>query len=349
MEAEGRMTVKFRASYARYLLILALAVTCLGMPRHAASQVGPVAPQPPQPAAKDAVKADDAKKGQKGDPVKEALEKFRSMSFYDFVQWLRDHGLSIVIILLLATSVLWLANRLHKRLVALIAAHAPRGSAVEQENRARTLVGVLHNALRTAVIVLAATMVLDEIGVPIGPLLGGVAVVGLAVAFGAQSLIKDYFTGFLVLLEQQYMIGDVVKISGITGQVEQITLRLTVLRDMEGSVHFIPHGQINTVSNMTHGWSQAMFDLNVASSEPVERVRDLFYELAGQLRGDTTFGPMILNDPQMLGIDSLGDASFTVRFALRTMPLNRWQVKREMLRRIKDKFQELQIKVTVAA
>src|SRR5205085_8279414 len=122
--------------------------------------------------------------------------------------------------------------RLHKRMVALSAGHAPRGNTVEQESRARTLVGVLHNALRTTVIVVATIMVLQEIGVPIGPLLGSVAVVGLAVAFGAQSLIKDYFTGFLVLLEQQYMIGDVVKISGITGHVEQITLRLTVLRDV---------------------------------------------------------------------------------------------------------------------
>jgi moderate conductance mechanosensitive channel len=174
-------------------------------------------------------------------------------------------------------------------------------------------------------------------------------VAGLAVAFGAQSLIKDYFTGFLVLLEQQYMIGDIVKIGAISGQVEKITLRLTVLRDPEGSVHFIPHGQINVVSNLTHEWSQAMFDLNVSASEHAERVRDLFFELAGEMRKDPTFGPMILNDPEMLGVDSLGDATFTVKFALRTQPLKRWQVKRELLRRIKERFQREQIKVSVPA
>jgi small conductance mechanosensitive channel len=152
-----------------------------------------------------------------------------------------------------------------------------------------------------------------------------------------------------VLLEQQYMIGDVIKIGAITGQVEQITLRVTVLRDTEGAVHFIPHGQINVVSNLTHGWSQAVFDMNVPAGEEVERVRKLFFELAAELRSDSTYGPMILDDPQMLGVDALADATFTVKFALKTLPLKRWQVKRELLRRIKDKFQELKIRVSVPA
>jgi len=271
----------------------------------------------------------------------------RSWSLSGFVTAVREHGLSVVVIVLLAAGVLWLANRLHKRLVALLAGGATRGNVAEQENRARTLVGVLHNALRTAVISLAAIMVLEEIGVKVSALLGGVAVAGLAVAFGAQSLIKDYFTGFLVLLEQQYMIGDMVKISGITGQVEQITLRVTVLRDLEGAVHFIPHGQINMVSNLTHGWSQAVFDLSVPREESIERVCELFFELARELRGDSNFGPMILNDPQRLGVDSLGDATFTIKFALKTLPLKRWEVKREMLRRIKERFQDEKIKVSV--
>jgi small-conductance mechanosensitive channel len=355
------MRFSLLAQHRSYGWIVLLAAAWLCAPLQAAGQIGPVPPQPPRPAAADRAKSDEAKadakksdpagkaKAATEDPVKTYYEKLRAWSLYDTVIWLQDHGLSIVIILLLASTILWIANRLHKRLVALIAGHAPRGNKVEQENRARTLVGVLHNALRTTVIVVAAITILQEIGVPVGPLVGSVAVVGLAVAFGAQSLIKDYFTGFLVLMEQQYMIGDVVKISGITGQVEQITLRITVLRDTEGAVHFIPHGQINTVSNLTHGWSQAVFDLNVASAEHVERVRDLFFELAKQMRDDKTYGPMILNDPQMLGIDSLGDATFMVRFVLRTMPLKRWEVKRELLRRIKDRFQELQIKVMVPA
>jgi small conductance mechanosensitive channel len=256
---------------------------------------------------------------------------------------------SATVILLVLFVVLWLANRLHNRLVAFLASRGQRGTHAEQENRAQTLVGVLHNALRTIVIAVGAIMVLKQIHIDVTPLLGGVAVVGLAVAFGAQSLIKDYFTGFLILLEQQYMIGDVVKIGAITGKVEMVTMRLTVLRDVEGAVHFIPHGQITLVSNMTHGWSQAVFDLHVNFGEPVERIRDVFFELVAELRGEERFGPMILADPELLGVDSLGDASYAVKFALRTLPLKRWEVKRELLRRIKERFAKLQIKVTVPA
>jgi small conductance mechanosensitive channel len=190
-------------------------------------------------------------------------------------------------------------------------------------------------------------MVLEQIHISITPLLGGVAVVGLAVAFGAQSLIKDYFTGFLILLEQQYMIGDVIKIGAISGQVERITLRLTILRDLEGSVHFIPHGQIALVSNQTHGWSQAVFDLHVNAAEPVERVREVFLEIADNLRRDETYGPMIVADAHMLGVESLAETNYAVKFVMRTLPLKRWEVRREMLRRIKERFQKLQIKVVV--
>ncbi len=351
----------------------------------ATAQVGPVPPMPPIPAPSEVKKSDidssaakksdeaqaeksksdDEKKntaktdqksdGKKADektpdPVQQWIQKVRSWSLPGFIAWLRDHGFNIVLILVLATVILWLANRFHKRLVIFLA--GGRGTAAEQENRARTLVGVMHNALRTVVIGTAVMMLLAEIGVNIGALLGGVAVAGLAVAFGAQSLIKDYFTGFLVLLEQQYMIGDVVKISGnnfsgLTGQVEQISLRVTVLRDVEGAVHFIPHGQITVVSNLTHGWSQAVFDVKVDCAEHVERVRELFFGLAKQLREDKTYGPMILNDAEMLGVDSLGDNSYTIKFTLKTLPLKRWEVKRELLRRIQDKFQELKIKVSV--
>jgi small conductance mechanosensitive channel len=174
------------------------------------------------------------------------------------------------------------------------------------------------------------------------------------VAFGAQSLVKDYFAGFLVLLEQQYIIGDVVKVSGsnfsgLTGQVEQISLRVTTLRDIDGAAHFISHGQISVVTNLTHGWSQAVIDLQVANSEPLERVQKEFCSLASALREDAKYGPMILNDAEMLGVDSLGDAAYTVKFVLKTLPIKRWEVKRELLRRIKQRFDELKIKVIVPA
>jgi moderate conductance mechanosensitive channel len=335
----------------RWPIVIALAVALAGcLWGAAATGQPPLAPAKTLPPAEKTSQTADGKGAvERQDTSRDAWEKLRSWSLADFLNWVRDHALAVIVILLLAFSILSLAKRLHDRLVRIVANFADRGSSAEKENRARTLVGVLHNALRTVVIALAAIMLLQEIGVPVATLLGGVAVAGLAVAFGAQSLIKDYFTGFLILLEQQYMIGDIIKVGAITGQVEQITLRVTVLRDTEGAVHFIPHGQINVVSNLTHGWSQAVFELHVAGGEAVERVRKLFFELAAELRSDPTYGPMILDDPQMLGVESLGDATFTVKFTLKTLPLKRWQVKRELLRRIKDKFQELQIKVSVPA
>jgi small-conductance mechanosensitive channel len=226
---------------------------------------------------------------------------------------------------------------------------ARRTSAADELRRIDT-VGTAFRYFATVIVVLVAgTLVLGELGISVAPILATAGVAGVAIGFGAQSLIKDYFTGFLVLLEQQYMIGDVVKIGAITGTVEKITLRLTVVRDMEGSVHFIPHGQITLVSNLTHGWSQALFDLQVSSSETVERVRDLFFELVRELRSDPEFGPWVLDDPELLGVDTLGDATFTIKFALRTHAQKRLQVRRELLRRIKRRFADEKIKVSVPA
>src|SRR5215469_12777952 len=188
-------------------------------------------------------------------------------------------------------------------------------------------------------------MILDELGIPIVPLMGGAAVMGLAVAFGAQNLIKDYFSGFMVLLEDQYGINDVVRIGPISGLVEHISLRTTVLRDLEGVVHFIPHGTITTVSNLTHGWSRALFDVGVAYKEDVDRVMQLLLDMGHELHQDPAFGPLILDDPEMLGLDDLADSSVVIKFFLKTKPLQQWTVKREMLRRIKKRFDELGIEI----
>jgi small conductance mechanosensitive channel len=294
----------------------------------------------------------DLAKSKPAESEKSAAEKraeeetpFRVPTIGDLRVWVREHGLTVLAIVAVITVILWLAGRMQGRIVKLLARGDERGQSVEREARARTLVGVLNNALRTAAITVGAIMILDEFAVPIGPLLGGVAVVGLAVAFGAQSLIKDYFTGFMVLLEQQYVLGDVIKIGEISGQVENITLRLTVLRDFEGRVHFIPHGQITTVTNMTHGWSRAVIDIGVAYDEDPDRVIGVLLDLARELRADPQFGPLILEDASMLGVDTLGDSSVVIKFGIKTRPAKQWEVKREMLRRIKRRFAELGIEI----
>ncbi|MCU0876754.1 MAG: mechanosensitive ion channel [Pirellulaceae bacterium] len=266
-------------------------------------------------------------------------------SLRNVLAWISDEGLKIAIILLVIGGVLWFARLLESRLVLLLTTTSRRGGRDERENRARTLVTVGLNTLRTVVVFVGGAMVLDQMGVPIGPILGGAAVVGVAVAFGAQSLIKDYFTGFMVLMEQQYMIGDVVRICGVDGQVEAITLRMTVLRDLEGRVHFIPHGQITTVTNLTHGWSRAVFDIPVAYKEDADRVMGVAMEICHEIKQDATFGLMIIDEPQMYGVDALGDSGVVIKFALKTRPLRQWEIKREMLRRIKRRFDELGIEI----
>jgi small conductance mechanosensitive channel len=323
-----------RSQYARWLRCIAPSL-CLAVAALDAAAQSPLV---------SGVGAKTAESNQ-ATPADATQTPFRLPTLQDLEIWGKEHGLSVLAIIVVIAATLWLAGLLEGRVVRLLARGAGRGSSEERENRARTLVSVLNNALRTAALAIGAIMVLKEFAIPIEPLLGGVAVIGLAVAFGAQSLIKDYFTGFMVLLEQQYMLGDVIRIGDITGQVESVTLRLTVLRDFEGRVHFVPHGQITTVTNLTHGWSRAVIDVNVAYDEDADRVVQVLIDLTKELRADATFGPMILEDVSMLGVDALGDSAVMIKFGIKTRPMKQWDVKREMLRRIKRRFGELKIEI----
>lgn len=264
---------------------------------------------------------------------------------HNLLQWLIDHGPRLVGIIVGVIALLWLSRLVEARVVSLMIRRGDRGTVDEQENRAKTLVGVFHNGIRVVVIPTGILMILAELGMNIMPLIGGAAVAGLAVAFGAQALIRDYFTGFVILLENQYALHDVIKIGGVSGVVERVTLRMTVLRDLEGVVHFIPNGQINTVSNMTHGWSRALFDIGVAYKEDVDRVMQVLMDVGRGLREDDRFRFVILEDPEMLGVDAFGDSAVTIKFFIKTRPLTQWRVKREMLRRIKRRFDELGIEI----
>jgi len=148
----------------------------------------------------------------------------------------------------------------------------------------------------------------------------------------------------IILLEDQYSVNDVIRIGNITGMVERVSLRVTVVRDFD-AVHFIPHGQISSVSNLTHKWSRAVFDVGVAYGENVDEVMDVIRELGKEMRGDPEFGPIILDDLEMLGVDSFGDSSIMIKFFIKTKPLKQWVVRRELNRRIKNKFDELKIEI----
>jgi small conductance mechanosensitive channel len=281
--------------------------------------------------------------------AKKAEEKVAELKYpftpQNLLQWLLDHGPKLGIIVLGMVFLYLLGKLFSRRIVKLMARSGARGTEEERENRASTLVGVFRNFASLAILGGGSLMLLDAVGIPIVPLMGGAAVVGLAVAFGAQNLIRDYFSGFMVLMEDQYGMNDVVKIGAISGMVEKITLRMTVLRDLEGVVHFIPHGTITTVSNLTHGWSRALFVIGVSYREDVDRVMAILLDLGKQIRKDLTYGPLILDDPEMLGVDGFGESSVVIKFFMKTRPLKQWMVKREMLRRIKRRFDEMGIEI----
>jgi small-conductance mechanosensitive channel len=277
----------------------------------------------------------------------DAVQKLEDpWTLQNVLKWLKIHCPRIIVVLTSICVLLWLSRVFETRLVSLIARRGRRGSREERENRAKTLLGVFNNVMNLLIMGGGALMLLEEVGIPITPVIGGAAVVGLAVAFGAQSLIKDYFTGFMVLFEQQYLINDVIKIGDITGQVERITLRMTVLRDIEGRVHFVPHGQITTVTNLTHGWSRAVFEIGITHRERVDDVIAVLKRLASGIRQDEQYRFLILDEPVMLGVDSLSESAVVIKFYIQTRPLQQWGVKREMLRRIKNEFDRLNIQIS---
>ncbi|MGF1581346.1 MAG: mechanosensitive ion channel domain-containing protein [Gemmataceae bacterium] len=264
----------------------------------------------------------------------------------NITRWLYAHGpklLAIVVAMILLQQIVKLAT---SRYVAIAAKRSHKQTKDrEGQDRAQTLAGITRYVSSLVIVVGGALMLMDEVGIPIVPLLGSAAVLGLAIAFGAQHLIRDYFAGFMILMEDQYSVNDVVQIGTTSGVVERITLRVTVLRDLAGVAHFIPHGTIKEVSNLTHSWSRAYFEIPVDIKEDVDNVMGLLIRVANELRNDAIFGPYITESVEMLGVDDFTDRGVLVKFYMRTRPLKQWMVKREYLRRIKRAFADEGIEI----
>ncbi len=206
-----------------------------------------------------------------------------------------------------------------------------------REQRVQTIASLLNNVAVFSIATIAALMVLKQY-IDIAPLLASVGIVGLAFSFGAQSLVKDIINGTFMLMEGQFGIGDVVRIGGTAGTVEKITLRTTVLRDVEGVVHIIPNGEVTMVSNLTKSWSRAVLDIGVAYKEDVDRVIAVLRELCEQLYGDTEWAPLLLEEPVVPGVQEFGDSAVVVRVMAKTLPLKQWDIARELRRRVKNRF-----------
>jgi len=208
----------------------------------------------------------------------------------------------------------------------------------EAVQRAETLGRVFRYLAAVVVSLIGGMLILGELGVSVAPILGAAGVVGLAVGFGAQSLVKDYFTGFFLLLENQIRQGDVVALGEHSGLVEEVTLRFVRLRDYDGNVHFVPNGEVKTVINMSRTFAQAVIDVGVAYRENTDHVVALMRDVGQHMRADAAWAPHLLDDLEIAGVERWADSAVVLRCRFRCAPLQQWSVRREYLRRLKHAF-----------
>ena len=208
----------------------------------------------------------------------------------------------------------------------------------ESAKRAETLLRLVRQGARLAVWTTLLLIVLKELGVELGPILAGAGIVGLAVGFGAQNLVRDILSGFFFILENQIRVGDVAVINGTGGAVEEINFRTIVLRDLEGTTHIFPHGTVTTLSNKTRDWSGYVFDVGVAYKEDTDRVCAVLRGVFEELRRDPAVGPSIVEEPEIFGVDQFADSAVVIKGRIKTKPIRQWMVGREFLRRTKLAF-----------
>jgi small conductance mechanosensitive channel len=215
----------------------------------------------------------------------------------------------------------------------------------EAMKRAATLSRVVRYVVTVVVSVVAVTTILSELGVSLAPILGAAGVVGIAVGFGAQSLVKDYFTGFVLLIENQIRVGDVVQVVDKSGLVEEVTLRYVRLRDYDGNVHFVPNGLISSVTNMSLEFAQSVVDVGIAYREDVDEAFGVMRAVADGMRADPALGAKMLDEMEVAGVERWGDSAVVLRCRFRVAPLEQWNVRREFLRRLKKAFDERGIEI----
>ena len=207
-----------------------------------------------------------------------------------------------------------------------------------RQQRAQTVGSLLGSVAAVAIFIVVTLTILDILLDNTGPILASFGILGLAFSFGAQSLVKDVISGTFMLMEGQFGIGDVIRVGDVAGAVERITLRTTILRDVEGIVHIIPNGEITRVSNMTKAWSRAVLNIGVAYKEDVDRVMEVLRDVCIELHGDPDWRGLLLEEPSVPGVDSFGDSAVVIRVMAKTLPLKQWDVARELRRRIKNRF-----------
>lgn len=264
-------------------------------------------------------------------------------NFINFaLTWLGTTGLRIMIIVLISSLAIKGSRLLAEKTFAFLIREK---EGTELKKRADTLSSVVRWVLLSAILAITSMVILQDLGFAIGPILAGAGVVGVAVGFGAQTLVKDVITGFFILMEDQIRVGDVVEIVGKSGVVERVTLRMVTLRDLSGNVHFVRNSDISVVTNMTKDYSYYVFEVGVAYKENIDDVIKVLQQIDEEMRSDPNYRSDIIEPLEILGLDKFADSAIIVKARTKTLPICQWRVGREFNRRIKNTFDRLNIEI----
>jgi moderate conductance mechanosensitive channel len=260
-----------------------------------------------------------------------------SLGFLNLAKW--NHEIVTLLHIVLILAIAWTVIAVSQRMIRSFRERITRGmDDREQIVRAETLGRLFRNITSVIVTLIAGTLILSELGVAVAPILGAAGVAGVAVGFGAQSLVKDYFSGLFILLENQIRLGDVVEIAGKSGLVEEVNLRYVRLRDYDGNVHIVSNGLVTTVTNMSRDFAQSVVDVGIAYREDTDQAVEAMRETGVQMRADPVFGPKILDGLEIAGVDKWDNSAVILRCRFKVQPLEQWNVRREYLRRLKKVF-----------
>lgn len=261
-------------------------------------------------------------------------------------RWFLEQGIRILAIILVGIG-LWLAlKRFLPSLISRTMAKPRRGESKEgMKRRANTLISVFTGLGKIIIALSIIFMILSELNVPIGPVLAGFGVAGIAVGFGAQYLIRDFIAGFFILLENQYRVGDVARVADVAGLVEEINLRKTVLRDLDGIVHHVPNGEIKVASNYSRRFARVNLDISVAYGTDLDHAISVINRVGQELAADENWSSLLRNVPQVLRVNNLGDSGIDIKVLGEVKPLQQWAVTGELRKRIKKAFDEEGIEI----
>lgn len=255
-----------------------------------------------------------------------------------FLQWLINHGIKIAVIVIAAILIKSIAKKSIQRIVK-AATHSDRPGTDEGEiKRMNTIVRIFSWTVSVLITVIAFMMIAQEFGIQIAPLLASAGIVGVAIGFGGQYLVRDVITGFFLIFENQYRIGDVVNMEGLGGVVEDISLRVTTLRDMNGTVHYIPHGEIKKVSNLSKQFAKVNLNVGVSYRTDLNKLIEVINRVGSELASDPNWKDLIDEAPAFLRVDSFDDSAISVKIVGVTKPLQQWSVTGELRKRIKEAF-----------